>query len=65
MNLKDWKLLAIRVLVTFVEAAGAYLFVQDGLDKAALVGGVGAGLSALYNLGRNHYPDLFKFGIVK
>lgn len=49
--------IAIKVIVTFVEAAGAY-WVASGqkTDKIALSGAVGAGLSALYNLSK-HYLD--------
>lgn len=51
---------AERVVVTFFEAALAY-YVAVGspkLNKALVVGAVGAGVSAIYNLVRESPPTL-------
>lgn len=55
MNQQKIQEIAIKVVVTFVEAAGAYWIASGGkVSKLALAGVMGAGLSAVYNLGK-HY----------
>lgn len=57
MDKQAAKKIVVRVVVTFVEGAVAYLAVNGyKLDKLALSGAVAAGLSALYNLGK-HYTQ--------
>lgn len=67
MTKKQLKLLAIRVVVTFIQAAVAYVVVSGGdfTSKTVLAGAVGAGLSALYNFARNQWPEIFTLGVVK
>lgn len=49
------KKIAVKVVITFVEAAIAYWVTTGQLaTKAALAGAIGAGISAVYNLSR-HY----------
>lgn len=67
MDVKKVKLILVRVLVTFVEGAGAY-FAVNGWDfnsKTVVAGAVAAGLSALYNWARHYYPEIFSFGVTK
>lgn len=58
MKFSNLKHIALKVVVTFVEAGVAY-WVATGqkTDKAVLAGAVGAGLSAVYNLVR-HYTGV-------
>lgn len=55
-----YKRIAEKVLVTFVEAALTYLIVvpHPQLNKTVVVGAVGAGLSAAYNLIRESQPTI-------
>lgn len=49
-----------HIVVTFVEAALAYVIVipNPHLNKTAIAGAVGAGLSAVYNLIRQSNPTI-------
>lgn len=52
------KRIALKVAVTFLEGAIAYLAVAPNIaSKAAVAGAVAAGVSAVYNLSR-HYLDV-------
>lgn len=53
------KEIALKVVVTFVEAALAYSALNnfDITNKTAVAGAIGAGLSAVYNLSK-HYLDV-------
>lgn len=55
-----YQVIAERIVVTFAEAAGAYLVVIPTVNwtKAGLVGAVGAGSSAVYNLLRESKPTM-------
>lgn len=49
----DYKKIAIKMVVTFVEAAVPFWALAGyKLDKAVIAGAVGAGLSAVYNVGK-------------
>lgn len=47
-----------HIVITFVEAAAAYLIVIPTVNwsKAVLAGAIGAGLSAVYNIARQSPP---------
>lgn len=58
MSQEQIKKIAIKVVVTFVEAAAAYWVATGNLvNKAALAGAVGAGISAAYNVLRHYFID--------
>lgn len=52
--------IAERILITFVEAAAAYLIVIPTVNwsKTVLAGAAGAGLSAVYNIIRQANPTI-------
>lgn len=54
----NWKRYAEKALVTFVEAAVAYVIVIPTVnwDKTVIAGAIGAGLSAVYNVVRESTP---------
>lgn len=45
----NYKKVAMRVIVTFVQAMLAYLVVADGINKAVIAGGIGSALSVVWN----------------
>lgn len=45
----NYKRVAMRVIVTFVQAMLAYLVVADGFNKAVVAGAIGSGLSVVWN----------------
>lgn len=45
----NYKKIVLRVIVTFAQAALAYLVVADGVTKATVAGAIGAGLSVVWN----------------
>ena len=49
-----------RIVVTFVETAGAYLIVipTTNWSKTVIAGAIGAGLSAVYNIVRQSAPTV-------
>jgi len=49
-----------KILVTFVEAAGAYYLTVTNpqAGKTAIAGAIGAGLSAVYNVLRQSQPTI-------
>lgn len=49
LPVQSTKVVVINALVTFVEAAVGSLLVADGLDRAAIAGAVGIGLSVVWN----------------
>ncbi len=52
------KSIAIKVVVTFIEAAvAAWVVTGFKTDKVALAGAIGAGLSAVYNITK-HYTGV-------
>lgn len=58
MTLEKFKHIALKVIVTFVEAGAAYWATTGHLvSKTALAGVIGAGISAVYNLAR-HYTGV-------
>ena len=48
-HIQSAKVIVINALVTFVEAAGAYLLAANGLNRAALAGAAGTALSVVWN----------------
>lgn len=58
MTQDQFKKIALKVALTFIEAAVAYWVATGNLvSKTALAGAVGAGISAVYNLTR-HYTGV-------
>lgn len=59
MDAQKLRRIALKVVVTFVEAAVAF-WVAAGYktDKVALAGVVGAGLSAVYNVSKHYLVDV-------
>ena len=55
-----YQILAERAVVTFVEAAATYYAVSGSptLNKTAIAGALGAGLSAVYNFLRESSPTI-------
>lgn len=55
-----YELIAEKVIVTFLEAAAAYLIVIPTVNwsKVGVAGAIGAGLSAAYNLLRESTPTM-------
>lgn len=54
------KKIAVKVAVTFIEGAIAYVSVQPNhtLNKTLLIGAVAAGVSAVYNLSKHYAYDV-------